>query len=531
MNISCHREENRLFFALLVFIFSLSLSRQGWAQSDLQESHPGLGAEVRYAEAVIAYNRHQIDQSLKILDELLAQEPSKKEYLEMKALALKGTQAPEKSIEVYQKLYDLARDEDRGPYAFELGTLLNQQNKIDEARPYFQKAIDLGFNTGVSHFYLGLGFFQQTNYMVAERHFEIAVDSGLVPFSVIGRYYLAVCFFKLKNASLGIQELMEVKHETATVQSGDPVFAIAEATDKMLIPFSKGHWFGNLLLQSQYDSNIQQLPAGASNPTAGVNPATMKMIISGGGGYMSAPADPIQWVANYHAGYNYNFNSETKGFEYFTNNASVYANYHALERTSGGVKVDTTYVFQNSLVDPTQANGSYEYQKYDSTLGGGPYFRHQINREWKLEAEMGIHSQTFYIDPNLSGTRYDVNVMVQDDRRGNYFNPGANVLFESNKANGTEYIYSGYGLGVTDSMSFAGSISVLAAIDWMATKYTQSVPLRNDQNFSFKVSGTKLLSGNFSLLCDLNYVTNSSTLASSYSYHELTTSIGAGYSF
>ncbi len=518
--------------SLVMILISMPyLVRSGWAQTNTQESHPGLGAEVRFAEAVIAYHRNQTDETLKILDELLSNDPKKREYLEMKALVLKDTKAPEKSLDVYLKLYETAAAGEQAPYAFEIATLLAQQNKMDDAAPYFQKAIDLDFNVAVSSFYLGLNLFQKANYVAAEKYLEVAADSQLMPFSVIGRYYLGICFFKLKSATLAIQELVDVRTQSRDAKSGDPVFAIAEATDKMLVPFSSGHWFGNLLLQSQYDSNIQQLPAGAVNQNGSSNPSTLKMMLSGGGGYMSAPVDPIQWVANYRAGYNYNFNSDTKSFEYFTNNASLYLNYRTLEKTSGGLKLESSFVFQNSLVDPTQLNGSYQYQKYNSTVGGGPYFRHQLNREWKLEAEVGLTSQHFYIDPRLTGTRYHANVLVQDDRRSQYFNPGASLLFEKNDTQGSQYLYSDIGIGLMNSMKFVGSISVIAEIDWMSTHYSQAVPIRSDQNFTFKLSGTKLLSDHYSLLCDLNYLTNSSNLASAYSYHQFTSSLGMGYSF
>ena len=389
----------------------------------------------------------------------------------------------------------------------------------------------LNFNATASHFYLGLGAYQQLNYTEAEAHFSKVADSDLPPYSVIAKYYLGICYFKLNNGAQGIQELVEVKSLTAGAENGDVTKTIADATEKMLAPFSLGQWFGNALLQSQYDSNVQQLPTGASNPTGGTNPGTLKMNLSGGGGYMSAPLKPIQLVAAYRASYNYNFNSSTKGFEYFTNNLSLFANYHALARTSAGLKLDTNFVFQNSLVDPTNTQGAYQYQKYNFTAGFGPYFRHQLTREWKLEAELGVRTQTFYSDPNLSGMKYNSRISFRSDQRNAYFNPGTSLVYENNRANGDDYYSSSYGLGILNTMTFPASVIFSQALDVLFTQYSKSILSRSDQNYSFKLGASKVLNAKVSMMADLSYTTNDSNISQSYSYHQWVTSLGMGYTF
>jgi len=528
-----HNAKTQCFLALTLIIFSI-LSPQSRAQTipDAEESHPGLGMESRFAEAVIAYNKRQTNKSLAILDELIQKAPDNREYLEMKALALKGTGDPKKSLEVYLRLYKVAKGAEKGPYAFELGTLYTALGNHKEAQAYFEKALELNFNKTASQFYLGLAAYQQANYADAEKNFSEVAQTTLAPFSVMAKYYLGISYFKLNNGSLGVQQLVAVRSETRDAKNGDLEKTIGDAANKMLDPFSRGQWFGNVVLQSQYDSNVQQLPTGYSNSTGTNNPATMKMNFSGGGGYMTAPLNTIQWVAGYRASYNYNLNSTTKGFEYFTNNASLYANYKALARTSAGLKIESSFAFQNTLTDGSDpTTGSYQYQKYNFTGGGGLYLHHQLNSAWKMEVEANARNQTFYTDPNLSGVDYTGRLSIHSDFGRRFFNPGASLVYENDRAKGDTFFYNAYGVGFSNTMNFPGAITFGQTLDLLFTGYSKDDPSRNDKNYTFRLNGVKLLSPKFSLLMDAGYIKNVSTQPDTFTYNEFETSLGIGYTF
>ena len=514
----------------IIFFYLSPLSRAQMIP-DAQVSHPGLAMESRYSEAVIAYNKRQVKKSLVILDELIKIAPSNKEYLEMKALALKGSGDPKQSLEVYLRLYAIAKDKEQGPYAFELGTLYTQLNQLKEAEVYFKKAYDLNFNKTASQFYLGLSAFQLSSFGDAEKAFLEVSQTDLEPFSLMSKYYLGISYFKLLNGSQGVQQLVEVRKETRDSDPGSIGRTLGDASEKMLAPFSVAQWFGNIVLQSQFDSNIQLLPTGYSNPTGTNNPATLKMNFSGGGGYMTAPLNTIQWVAGYRASYNYNLNSSAKGYEYFTNNFSLYANYNALARTSAGLKVESSFAFQNALLNSGDSTSGYQYQKYNFTVGSGLYLHHQINREWRGEGEVNFRSQKFFADSNLSGRDYSARVSARSDLGRSYFNPGASLVFENNRAQGDAYFYTGYGLGFTNAMNLPGSIMFSQSLDLLFTGYTHQSPSRNDQNYTLRVSAVKLLNPKFSLLADMSYIKNISSQADQYTYNQFITSFGVGYTF
>ena len=84
---------------------------QAWALEE--ESHPGLGAESQYAEAVLAFNRKQTDEAIKVLDVILKENPNHVEALELKALSLKVKGDDPKSIGVYEKLISIKPEAER----------------------------------------------------------------------------------------------------------------------------------------------------------------------------------------------------------------------------------------------------------------------------------------------------------------------------------------------------------------------------------------------------------------------------------
>ena len=73
-------------------------------------THSNLWAEIPtemepdYSEAVLSYNSKNYDRALAVLNTLLSKSPNTIEFMELKALTLKGSHRPEQSEEVYLQL-------------------------------------------------------------------------------------------------------------------------------------------------------------------------------------------------------------------------------------------------------------------------------------------------------------------------------------------------------------------------------------------------------------------------------------------
>jgi tetratricopeptide (TPR) repeat protein len=534
-----HRHSCNYIRILLIIFYILSvsvISPSAQAASDTvdaQESHPGISKESRYAEAVIAFNKKQSAEAIKILNELLKDSPKNIEYLELKALALKGKGDEKASLELYKQLYEAKPENERGPYAFEIANILEKEKKTSEAKPYFEKSAELGFNVAASNLYIGLGAFNASRFSEAVDYFSKATDSGILEIDLIAQYYSAICFFKMNFSTRGVQELVEAKDLSEKMLKTDEKNAnaksISEASLKMLAPFSKGQWFGNAALMTQYDSNIQQLPTGSSNTASATNASTVKANLVAGIGYMTAPANDFQVVAGYRASYNKNFNTLTQGFEYFTNNVSIFVNYRALAKTSYSAKFESNLVFQNALNNPADANSGYLPQKYNFTAGGGLIVRHQLDSYWRMEAEANMRNQHYFADSSQKGKNSGISLSARRSGGGNYFNPGISLMTENNNVLGNTTYYSSYGAGFSNAMPLADQLTLNQSFDYLFSHYSRTLPIRTDSNLSFRLGAVKMLSPKISLMADITYIKNLSSIEAAYTYNRLLTSMGVAF--
>ncbi len=530
---ACNQKRIRFNFFFALLILMKPFVTFAIPPADTQESHPGISRESRYAEAVIAFNKRKTEEAIKILDELLKEAPKTIEYLELKALALKGTGDEQTSLDLYRQLFEAKPENERGPYAFEIAMIYNKQKNFKEAKPYFEKSIELNFNSSASHLFLGLGLFNESRFAEAEPHFNSVIGSGIIELEVIAQYYVSICYFKLYLSTRGVQELVEARDLALKLIKKDETNAngknIFEASEKMLQPFSTGQWFGNASMSTQYDSNIQQLPTGVSNTVAASNTSTIKENILAGLGYMSAPANLIQAVIGYRGSFNKNFNQDTKNFEYFTNNASLFLNYRSLAKTNFGIKVESNFVFQNALIDPTNTSSGYEFQKFNLTVGGGAYIRHQWSRYWRTDAEVNYRTQKYYTSMDQSGKNINASINTRRIAGDRYWNPGFSFIYEQNQANGADFYYKAFGLGFLNSMNFPALLTFTQGLDLLASDYLNSTAGRKDTNVSLRFGALKFITPKISVMADLNYIKNISTLSSSYTYHRLMTSLGIGF--
>ena len=147
-----------------IVVFGLLVANIGglsWSTTAAaEESHPGIGLEAQYSEAVIAFNRQQTDEALRLLDRILAEHPDYTQAIELKALSLRNEGKDRPAVDEYLKLLKLKPEKDRGPYYFEIGVICYRNKQYERARQYLERAIDLGTNVATAHLFHGSHGFQ-----------------------------------------------------------------------------------------------------------------------------------------------------------------------------------------------------------------------------------------------------------------------------------------------------------------------------------------------------------------------------------
>lgn len=490
------------------------------------ESHPGLGLESEYSEAVLAYNKKQTSEAIRILNDILKQKPDHVQALELKALTLKSGGDEREALDTYQRLIKLKPEKERGPYYFEAAVIFNREKKVNEARDYFQRSLALDFNALACHLFLGILEFNAGNIADAEPHFQAVKKEGTPEFQTVAHFYLGLIDFKSGYPSGGSSELIDARDQAKTLPDSSIAKDILTGSEKVLEPFRNGQWFANITLMAQYDSNVSEVPSIDSVPNLVSDARTPKLTLSGGVGHMSSPLNTVQWVPSYRFNYNYNFNSNAKEYSFFTNTGSLYFNYRPLSETTGGLKLEGDFTFQNQPEDPTNLSGSYEYMKYSFTGDIGPYFRTQLTQRTQLELDADYRPQTFYIDNYLSGPDFQLKATVRNDTGSTYFNPGADILLEHDSAQDSDWLYTTVGAGIFDVMHITGKDTATFNLDYSNIDYSSNSAGRKDNTVVIHGSWLHLLANHWALIGDLSYTVNSSTESDEFSYNRYVIGFG-----
>jgi tetratricopeptide (TPR) repeat protein len=496
-----------------------------------EESHPGLEAESLYSEAVLAYNRKQTQEAVEILDQLLKQQPDHIQGLELKALSLKTAGNDVESLETYEHLLQLKPESERGPYYFEAALLYNKFKKIDQARNAFKKSIELNFNRVASELFLGILEFNDGKFYDAESNFKILRDEGTPEYVVVAHYYLGMIYFKRSYAPGGTSEMITAKSQATALPDSKMASDIKTAAEKVLQPFSSSRVFANLTLMMDYDSNVAENPNVSSAETAASNASTTKASLSGGLGFMSSPLAKIQYVPSYRFSYNYNFNADTKEYSFFTNTGSLFMNYNALGETTGGIKLEGNFTFQDQPVDSTNPSGSYVYQKY--SVGGdlGVFVKTRFKEKFAVNWDLDYKPQTYYISSYLSGGDYSTKVSVNYESQSNYFRPGIVAALEKNQAQSDDWKFMQESLGIYNPIRITGNDTVTLGADIALINYPVSSAGRSDTNLILHANWIKLLGRGWTFLGELSYTDNSSNIPETYSYNRLIAGLGISKSW
>jgi Tfp pilus assembly protein PilF len=495
-----------------------------------EESHPGLAVEAMYTEALLEFNKNNVQGAAKILDRVLRRDSQYLPALEMRALTLKISGDDNRAIDIYSQLIKLKPQAERGPYHYELATIYNKYKKFDLAKQHLLRCLYFKFNEVPSHLLYGTIAFNEGNYAEAEKSFSFVKSKAPDEIKLVAQYYLGLVNFRMGYGAIATAEILDARTLAQNLPGNKAAAGILTATDQILGPFQKSRWFTNLTLVSQYDSNAAQLPLGISNPVQLSGKSTPKINFSGGVGWMGAPLNSIQLVANYRLSTNKNMNSNTRSLEFVTNSLSVYANYRPLSVYSGGLRVDSNFIFQNQAESPSDLNTAYVYGKSSLTTEVGPFFRFFVQKYLSVQTDLYYRIQDSYLYPTQDGGSFGTRINFRANTVNLLFNPGWGINIEKSNAAGEEVRYLAYGASLSNSMRLSSQDTVSASIDFLRTNYVDSALGRSDMNFPFRMNWSHMFNLRWTLMCDFSYVINSSSIPDSYSYNRITTGLGIGWS-
>jgi tetratricopeptide (TPR) repeat protein len=506
--------------------------------------------EPAYGEAVLAYHAKDYARALELISELERKAPRSAKLLELQALCYKTQGRDELALPIYQRLVSSqlkAGQPTKGaaPFLFEIGMIEFRRKNLKEARRRVQSAINLGFNLGASHFFLGTIDFQGGDLASADQHFRAVLDSDAASLKPMAELYLGQIASMNYDAEAALRSFVAAK-EGADATIADPnaieeesslARQVSQSTSEVLSAFNFSKFFGSVSLLSSYDSNVLSVPTSGVNASAaqaqgyGSAGGTLKV----GLGYSSPPLDTVQFIPSYQGSINFESNSRTDNGEFILHDLALYLNRHPYATTSYGFKIEGLSYFQ---YEASASTGPGKFGPY--SLGGsfGPYWRTEIRPKVLLGFESFFEPVRNFLDPafsppaRLSGWDALVRSYLRQDSHGAFWNPGAAVTLMWTRTEGTEYQSAAATLGLSDLMYPSDRFTIANELDIGYAHFpNRPEQARTDENFNFQIRPNWRLSRSVLLIGEVQYIVNVSNIKDAYQYNRMIVSAGPAFEF
>lgn len=498
--------------------------------------------EVLQAEATLQYHSGNLDEALNILKKIIeSSRPGSSASvaaLEMEALAFRQTKNDALAAGIYKKLIQTAPNEKKAPYYFELGTIRFQQKNLVEAKECFTKSAEAEFNAGTSRFFLGLIESEQQNHRRALYRFSYAVSapdsSPLLPAT---RLYLANSYLQLGKTESAIRNLIESVKLADYAAKNKKKSAISEGAgkgaEKTLKSLDSSKLFASISLLQQLDTNVQSFPTSVKSSVPATNRQSFKSVLSASVAYSTSPVKTWQFTPLYAFYTNYNYNGNTRDFDFLSHTAGVYIFHKPYLRLSKGFKAQSVFSMKNTA--PNTKTGTL-YSKFSLTHEVGPMIKYELTPRVFYNAELSWKPKTFYTDPpqgenRRSGQGVYMKHAIDFISIYDLWNPQAYFTFEWDLPVGANFKSTSFGAGVSNKMQVTKKLSITEFFDSTFSNFYNNKPNRSDKFFNARVLFANTMNAHWSWLFDVSYMTNKSSIPTSYEYDRWTSSLGATYSF
>ena len=498
------------------------------------EAHPGMQVEAAYLKAVLAYEKTNYIDSIKLIDRILEDDSSHLPSLELKALILRKRGDVEGASIAYEKLLQHAPAAKHGAYWYELGVIRMKRQEHPKAQEAFRNALSANFNSDSSRFFLGSSLLATGQLVEAETLFSQAAIEGSDELRVTSRYHLGLIHLRKSEPALAAQEFVEARSLATKIGPQSRIAGdITTATTKLLEPYDHARWFGSLSVVGQYDGNVSLIPenVAAVDQTTGSSSASTSL--SAGFGRISSPASALQWIGSYRISVNRNFNELARDYEFLSQAATFFLVVDPMARSHFGMKFEGSLVFRNALDD---SGVTHLYQPYN--LGGelGPYWKSTTSRGIQISAELLARPQNFQEDiegssSRRSGIGYLGRFSAKIPTSSRYWNPTGSVGYEYNHSQGLDFRGHTVVLNAADDISVSESTSIAAGAGFSYSAFTQRIPARTDLALSVHGDLTHKFTQNWTALASVTYTRNQSTLPDLFSYTKPQVALGCSYAF
>lgn len=500
--------------------------------------------EPEYSEAVLAHQSGEPAKALRVLGDLIRKDPQVPEFHELKALVLKLSGKENEAARAYTDLINLKRKLNRpsaelAPYYFELGVMMSKLGRREKSNEYLAFAVRSGFNPGPSRIYLGINAYQAGAWADAERHLMEVVRGGNRDLTPSAYLYLGQAYLKQEYASGATRSFIQARDISQAVlsdaEAAEGSKKLAEQTltaaEQALKPYSTSQFFGQLSAISSYDSNALSIPTSVSSSSQTTGSSTLTEALSLGVGYLTPSLSAIQLVPSYRGGINYNTNRDTRSAEFASNTLSLYVTVNPLAATSGGLRLEGSFLFRDEV---DTATDSGKFKKYSSGGVVAPFLKTELSRKVQVGGEVSLEPTKYYqdefvaTDSKRSGSVVSGSVFVQNEQGSRFWNPYLSFKYTQDRAEGREYKAKSWKVSVSDTFHLNSRLDLTPAVAYAKAAYAERPSgARDDSTLDLQAQGVYRWKPRLSLLASLGYTKNGSNIPATYEYNRFVVSFGA----
>ena len=493
--------------------------------------------EVLQAEATLQYHTGDYNGAVATLKRIINGTQFRTKHqlaaLELLALSFKQLKDEVAAAGVYRRLLATGDQKELPSYHFELGTIrIKAKNyNYDETKTHFESSLEGYFNPGTSHFFLGLLAMKDENLQLAFYHFASAQhekDSEQLMPAI--RYYMSMTLLQLGKTETAIRHLKEIEVLDEKMKSNPIAVNSTKGAQAILKKLNSAEFFGSIGLISQLDTNVQSNPISVTNTSGATNQRSFKEVLNVSLTYSTSPFNRWQFTPTYNLYGNYNFNNNTRDFNFASHTLGIYTFYKPYERFAKGFKAQTTYSMKN-----TGKNGATLYTKYSIAEEIGPIVKYALSSRSFLTGELYWTPHHFYSDPKAginrrSGQGLLARTSVDFISASRFWSPTGALSFVFDDTNGTAYDMTSFGIGLSNNMRLTKKLGFMQSFDSNFSDYYASNPRRNDKYLSGTLAFNYALIAKIRMNVDGTYIYNLSTIPNSYKYTRFLASLGFTYS-
>ncbi|MEQ1876824.1 MAG: hypothetical protein ABL958_09265, partial [Bdellovibrionia bacterium] len=308
--------------------------------------------EAALVKAAAEVRAGHVDQAEALFDPYAKSCGKQTDCLEIMYLISNARGKPKVAARVLELLIEGSKNP--APYQYELGVLKLREGDKNGALTQLELADRAGYNPEATGFLMGLLAYGWGQWDAARARFDSVlenVDSSLDP---AARFFKGRLLLQEKQTRAGLRQ-MSLAADTA-VKTGVPQelgalnTQIQKLSSQALQGFDRSAWAGGVQTRLEYDNNVS-FAQNVSPPS--LAPATLKQVLAGAVSFTGSPKSLIQSQAYYRLTGNYNFNRETRDFQYLVNELETKFTYGALKSNRFGLKPAAMFILRNEAAAET----------------------------------------------------------------------------------------------------------------------------------------------------------------------------------